>query len=248
MKRIHIVGASPRTGTTLMAEAMIACFNIDLYIDHENRISAKPPRGGNIFLTKDPQDIVIARPLLKIWPDLYIIYMIRDPRDIITSKHPKDPDRYWTHLKFWKICTPYGRKLKDHPHFITIRYEDLVRDPDGTQGLLIERMPFLVKEAAFSRFHEVSAPSPGSVLALRKVRPISSASAGRWQNHLPRVVGQLLQHGPITKELIEFGYETDDSWLEELEGLIRTSEEVIGPNITLRHTFCNGSSETTWKS
>jgi hypothetical protein len=35
VKRIHIVGAGPRTGTTLLAESMAACFAIDVFEPHE---------------------------------------------------------------------------------------------------------------------------------------------------------------------------------------------------------------------
>lgn len=59
MKRIHIVGSGPRTGTTLIAEMMIACFEIDLHTEHEDSIYTWPPCRGNIFLTKKPRDILV---------------------------------------------------------------------------------------------------------------------------------------------------------------------------------------------
>ncbi len=219
MKRIHIVGASPRTGTTLLAEAMITCFNIDLYTKHEDQIFKQPAQDGNIFLTKAPRDITVVAPFLWVMPDLYVIYMLRDPRDIITSKHYKNPERYWVSLRFWKTYTPFGRKLKNHPRFITIRYEDLVSDPDQVQVFLLEKLTFLSLKARFSQFHEVARPSSDSIAALRGVRPISATEISKWRHHLSRVAGQLLLHGSISQDLIEFGYEVDDSWLKELEGV-----------------------------
>ena len=58
MKRIHIIGSGPRTGTTLLAEAMTACFDIDQYVEHEARIFKDEPLKGNIFLTKYPSDFL----------------------------------------------------------------------------------------------------------------------------------------------------------------------------------------------
>ncbi len=219
MKRVHIVGCGPRTGTTLMAEAMIACFEIDHYTRHENRIFMPPPGGGKIFLTKAPRDILVVGPLLRVNPDLYVVYMLRDPRDMITSRHWRDPERYWAGLRYWKAYAPCGRRLKNHPRFITVRYEDFVSNPDKVQGKLIKRMPFLKRKALFSRYHEIAEPSKDSVDALRGVRPISPVGIGSWRNHLPRVAGQLQLHGSIVRDLIEHGYEKDDSWLNCLEGV-----------------------------
>jgi hypothetical protein len=219
MKRIHIVGCSPRSGTTLMASIMSSCFQIDHYIDHEERIFVRPPARGNIFLTKCPKDILVVGPLLSVNPDLYVIYMLRDPRDIICSKHGMDPDRYWASLRYWKTYTLYGRKLQNHARFITIRYEDLVADPDAVQDKLMKQMPFLVKKARFSEYHQIAQPSSSYLEALHGVRPIAPVSRGNWRNHLARVAGQLQLHGPIAPDLIEYGYEQDDAWLKALEGV-----------------------------
>lgn len=219
MQRIHIVGCGPRSGTTLIFEAIAACFEIDLYGNHEERIYRWPPRSGNIFLSKSPSDILVVEPVLRIMPNLHVIYMVRDPRDMVVSKHGSAPDRYWSSLRYWKAYTPYGQKLQAHPRFITIRYEDLVAEPDQIQSYLIERMPFLVKRAAFSRYHEMSRPSNAALRALGPVRPISSSSIGSWRKHKPRIAGQLEKHGSITEDLIAYGYEQDATWEQELAGV-----------------------------
>ena len=219
--RVHIVGCGPRTGTTLMAEMMIACFEIDQHADHEASIYTQPPCESDVFLTKHPGEILLVRPMLKLISKLYVIYMVRDPRDTISSKHRKAPDKYWATLRYWKKFTPIGRKLADHPRFITVRYEDLVNNPDEVQAALLKKMPFLKKKGPFSRYHELATPSEGSVAALQGVRPVSSSSIGNWRKHLPRVASQLQVHGAegIAQDLIEYGYESDDAWLQELEGV-----------------------------
>lgn len=221
MKRIHIVGCSPRSGTTLLTETMISCFEIELYEKHEASIFQQPPREENIFLTKRPADICIAKLALMINPDLYVIYLLRDPRDIICSKHAKDPDRYWAGLSFWNTYSSYGHRLQKHERFIEIRYEELVSDPDKVQAELMERMRFLVKKTPFSNYHKLASPSAESIAALGGVRPISTARIGNWRNHHPRVVGQMRLHNAksLAKDLIEYGYEKNGAWLKELEGI-----------------------------
>ncbi|MCX6234878.1 MAG: sulfotransferase [Bacteroidetes bacterium] len=217
MIRIHVVGCGPLTGTTLITKMMIACFDIDLCTSHENSIYVYPPRLANIFLTKMPQNLLVIEPLLRVMPNLYVIYMLRDPRDMIVSKHSMDKDRYWASLTYWKTYTPYGRKLQPHPRFITIRYEDLVTQPDVVQEYLMKKMPFLVKRDLFSKYHELAHPSEQSEDALGGIRPISSSGIGNWREHLPRVAGQLQIHGSITNDLIDYGYEKDGTWEKELE-------------------------------
>lgn len=219
MHRIHIVGASPRSGTTLIAEAMIACFEIDVYCEHEARVFADAPHAGEVFLTKAPRDILLAAEALEENPLLHIVYMLRDPRNIVVSKHRRAPGRYWAGLKFWKLYTPIGRALKAHPRFITLRYEDLLADPDAVQDELATRLSFLRKRAPFSRYHEVAKPSADATQALSGVRPILAARDPGWRAHLPRLVAQLEMHGPLTQDLIEFGYEKDAQWLRELDGI-----------------------------
>ena len=217
-KRIHVVGAGPRTGTTLMAEAICACFDVDRHSAHEDSIFTKLPGEdeGGITVTKLPGDITVARALLPHDPDLYFIFMLRDPRDSIVSVHDGRPGSFYAGLRLWKAFFPYWLRLRSHPRVITVRYEDLVADPDAVQAQLRERLPFLVQKAPFSRFHEVAAPSRRSLNALNGLRPIASASVGQYRNHLGRIRAQVEMHGSISDSLVAAGYERDATWEERL--------------------------------
>lgn len=218
MKRIHIVGSSPRSGTTLLNEVMAVCFEIDSYAAYENPIYDWN-YDAEIQLSKWPTDILRVAPLIHLMPNLYFVYCIRDPRDSVVSRHRADKEKYWTTLTYFKNFAPIGKKFQDHPRFITVRYEEFVSNPDKVQRDLMERMPFLKKRADFSRFHEIADPSEASIKALRGTRPIKPVSVGSWRKHLPRVAGQLELHGDITPMLIEYGYEKDDSWKQALDGI-----------------------------
>lgn len=219
MKRIHVVGVSPRTGTTLMAEAIKTCFTIDSYTSHETSLFSRPRDKSDIFLTKRPGDIMVVGPSLRFDPHLFVICMIRDPRDIISSKHRKDPDRYWASLKYWNLYIREVEKLKEHPRFIPVHYEFFVSNPDKVQAMISDKIPFLEKLHPFNQYHEVADVSDLSEEALRNVRPIKPTSVGKWRKHKSRVAGQLKLHGPITDDLIKYGYEENEQWLSELEGI-----------------------------
>jgi len=126
MQRIHVVGSSPRSGTSLLMEMMINCFEIDLYPEHEARLGKCPPGKGKIFLTKSPKDIVIVDKSLKIMKNLHVIYMMRDPRDSAASFHRNFKGQYYGDFRYWKNFLPYYEKVKNHPRFLHLKYEDLV--------------------------------------------------------------------------------------------------------------------------
>jgi hypothetical protein len=216
--RIHIVGISPRTGTTLLAECMVACLDIDGFEPHEASI-ARLRFGCRVYLTKRPADLRFIRPRLRLDPDFHAICLMRDPRDVIVSRHGKDPNRYWVPLRVWKQRWPIYRQLLEHERFTVVRYEDLVTDPDGVERRLIERMPFLFPRCAFSTFPAVAAPSEAALRALGGVRRLDAESVGNWRRHLPRVAGQIALHGPIADELVALGYERDRSWMSILDGV-----------------------------
>jgi len=219
LKRIHIIGSGPRTGTTLLAEVMISCFEIDKYSDHEARIYADEPIEGKIFLTKHPSDYYAVNLPLALNPNLYVICIIRDPRDAIASKHGSRPDIYWAGLRYWKLFISYYDILKKHSNFIDIKYEDFVSQPDKVQDYINSKIDFLKKKNKFSNYHNISHPNSKSINALKGVRPIKPVGIGNWKNHLPRIAGQLQLHGDITNQLIEFEYENNNEWLKLLDNI-----------------------------
>lgn len=219
MKRIHVVGVSPRTGTTLMSEALKTCFQIDYYANHEEKLVTRAPDAPKMYLSKFPGDIMMVGPSLQADPDLYVICMVRDPRDIICSIHKKDTERYWAGLNFWNTYTKEFQKIKQYPRFIPIKYENFVSNPDEIQTKISKNIPFLEKQTPFSKYHEAAKVTEGSKKALRSVRPIKPNSVGKWKEHKPRLKGQIQLHGPITKDLITYGYEKDNRWLKKLDGI-----------------------------
>lgn len=218
-KHVHIVGCAPRTGTTLMAELMVNGFRVDAFAEHEISCFVRPARASGVVVTKNPVDIVTVRPLISMWPHFWVLCMVRDPRDVVVSRHRGAPGRYYVGLNLWKEGYRLARRLARHPRVRLVRYEDLVGDPDGTQDRIDAWLPFLTRKARFSDFHQVAQPSAHSAAALGGVRPISDGSRGGWRGHKPRLAAQLERHGSIAEELIELGYEADTEWLRELEGV-----------------------------
>ena len=73
------------------------------------------------------------RDLLRVNPDVKILWMLRDPRDILTSIHANQPDKYYvTPDRLIKSLQLY-LQFKDEPQVMAVRYEELVGNPDAMQ-------------------------------------------------------------------------------------------------------------------
>ena len=74
---LHVVGC-PRSGTTLMAEMLVACYPHQGHSDHEETIFKVAPHEQGLRLSKKPNDVLWMAPLLERDPALHVIAMLRD--------------------------------------------------------------------------------------------------------------------------------------------------------------------------
>ena len=215
-RHLHIVACSPRSGTTLLHEVMVNCFKVDKHYDHEIRFHLVTAADGQFVITKRPKDTMYMAEVIDD-PELYVIYVMRDPRDVIVSRHGKNKDMYYSNIRLWREMHAYAKSLYGHERFLEIRYEDFVTDPDAVQEVIAAKFPWLERVHRFSEYHEIAQVSEKSLTALHSVRPIAPTSVGVWKNHLPRIKGQQLLHGSLTPDLIECGYETSADWEHVLD-------------------------------
>lgn len=242
IKRVHITSSGPRCGTTLLFEAMKACFQFDGAPEHEAPICQSRydfARGGGVVLTKNPAECDLVRWPLRLDPKLIVICIVRDPRDMVVSTHSGRPGVYWASLRYWYRFLEHINKLAVERRFMLIRYEDLVSDPDSLQERICRCFPVLHKRYSFSDFHLHARPSNKAVDALNGMRPIKADGVGSWKKHLPRIKQQISIHGSISSSLVRFGYESDDLWELDLEG-VETADfetatgEIFGKDVSYR--------------
>jgi hypothetical protein len=216
-RHMHIVACSPRTGTTLLHEVMVTCFKADKHYDHEIRFHLVTGKDGETVITKRPKDTMYMPAVLDDDPELFVIYVLRDPRDTICSRHGKDKSIYYSNIRLWRQMHGYARQMAGHERFLEVRYEDFVTDPDATQQMIIDKFPWLESTHRFSEYHEYAVVSEKSRTAMHSVRPIAPTSVGVWTNNPGRIKAQQMIHGSLTPELIECGYESSGNWEKVLE-------------------------------
>jgi len=219
-KRIHITG-TPRSGTTLLLSLMLSCFDIDGGLPRDHRLWRRPPRDRRIVCTKFTDETDFAAAMLPLDPDLHVIFILRDPRDVVVSRTHVDTSRYVTNLHVWRANLAAAQKYFGHERMHVVRYEDLTADPDGVQATLLAEMPFLDPLRPFLCFTDCAEEDTGSWLTsmYMELRPVDSHGHGRWRKHLPRLKGQLARHGDLSDELLSLGFERDKKWLATLDNV-----------------------------
>ena len=210
-RHIHIVGCSPRSGTTLLHQMMISCFVVDESSAHEES-AFKVFSEADLYCSKNPNEVSAVSYLLKVNPDFFCIYLLRDPRDVIVSEHSKSKGAYFSNLRIWKEYSLRAMRMVDQPRFLVVKYEDMVRDPDFVQRQIIRNFGFLEMKKPFSDFHTDGKVSKESEAAMGGLRAVKPSSVGRWRDHAQRIADQLSLHGNIDEELAFWGYEKSDDW------------------------------------
>lgn len=221
MRRVHIVGC-PRSGTTLLMEMLATCFSSDGYCAHEMSIFEPPPASTpeqGLYFSKQPNDIKQLRWILPRDEQLYVIYLGRDPRAVICSRHRSLPDAYFCNYRVWHECDTAAQRYANNPRFLRLRYEDLVARPDAVQRDILAALPFLEQQHRFSEYHIYSQSSAASEQAMHGLRAANTERVAAWHQHLPRLVEQVQRYPQMAADLIRLGYETDESWLEQLQGI-----------------------------
>jgi hypothetical protein len=191
---------------------------VDKHYDHEVRFNLVRAQDGQIVITKRPKDTMYM-PAVIDDPELYVIYLLRDPRDVIVSRHGKDKGMYYSNIRLWRELHEIAKSIASHERFLEVRYEEFVSQPDAVQRQIAAKFPWLKKKHNFSEYHQHAVVSDKSILAMNDVRPIAPSSVGKWTSNLPRIQAQQLTHGSLSPDLIACGYETSSIWEQVLNGV-----------------------------
>lgn len=214
LTRLHVVGC-PRSGTTLMMEMLVVCYEHEGQCEHEETFFVPPETERGLYISKQPNDINWIEPIARKDPRAFFVAMIRDPRSVVCSMHAGHQDMYFCNYRIWKKAERALSRLSDLDNVVVVRYEDLVCEPDAVQQRIETRYPFLCRKHRFSEFHHYARVSDAASKALGGVRPVQNQSPG-WKKHLPRLKHQIEANPGMLEDLIKLGYEEGHAWQEML--------------------------------
>ena len=155
---------------------------------------------------KTPRNVLAFRNLLEYFgPDVRLIHVVRDGRDVITSRHPHNPTEYWVKDWEWIWYAGEGLRFSSHPQVFTVRYEDLVLRYRET----IEDISCFIGEECTERllnWHKFAKMRKHSAW-FKEVQPITANSIGRWREATHReVIERFMRNREARSLLASCGY------------------------------------------
>lgn len=178
-------------------------------------------QGKAIPCEQTPRNIFYADALLRLYPEAHVIHMMRDPRAVMASQKKRwrrrtlatDKSRFplrqslrvwvnyhpYTVAKLWNRASAEALRLKNHPRFTVIRFEDLLQEPERTVRYLCERIG-VQYEPAMLDVGQINSSHQSSVGGARK--GLHKDAMDTWRNTLTptetaivqQMCGELMAH------------------------------------------------------
>lgn len=230
-----ILSGCPRSGTTLLY-AMLRGVACGAYCPDSERTAlrylASPRR---LVVTKRPFDVMRVGEILarnRLRKPLHFVFVLRDPRNLVSSMHESVPGEFFQGFDYahfvakegWSSLSDDGvvawaRGFRDALAIpglrcTTVRYEDLVADPDAVQTRLAGELDIAMR-GRFSDFHLKGVPERLAP-ALNSLRPADPAGIEAWRKpeRLARVLHQFALCPELFRVMADWGYGGDRGWFD----------------------------------
>lgn len=155
---------------------------------------------------KTPKNVLHFSELLaRYGQDARLIHLVRDGRDVVTSIHPRDPNRCWVSAERWKADVNEGLRHASHEQVLTIRYEDLLGE---TESVLQRLCSFAALDyGPWFRSYPASAKILTADAWSHTAVPLHQRSIGRWKKSAWRHLAIELEADPVARQLLlRLGY------------------------------------------
>jgi LPS sulfotransferase NodH len=181
-----------------------------LYRAHSSRQKPSAVRWGD----KTPPNTARLGALYRVFPDLQVVHLLRDGRDVVQSflQHSEASLSYWADAWLRAVRTARAFGARHPAQYLEIRYEDLVREPRATLQTTATFLNVALDERMLHH-HELDLRL-GDVDRYRSLQgvrqPVYRTSIGRWRTALD--VRQIVELDRVLgPTLAALGYDAGDS-------------------------------------
>lgn len=217
-----VIGGCPRSGTSLLLSILssqpdIYCIPQEAWAFYDTETLVEFERLVDEYLwphlpngletkyarwcEKTPRNVLAFRNILDYFgPECRLIHLVRDGRDVITSRHPHKPDKFWVEDWMWIWYVSEGMKFIAHPQVLTVRYEDLIRT---FQETMTEILQFIGEDVigGLEDWHLRTTVRKHSAW-FEEVQPVNDDSIGRWRELQDSEVLKNFLENPKAKDLL----------------------------------------------
>lgn len=231
-ERPIIIGGCGRSGTSMLL-AILSCHPEIAAIDGETHVFCptgytrhpvlsspfRPNILADILINRDipasctrwcektPKNILfVARILDYLDSAARFIHMVRDGRDVVTSRRATEPDKLHITPARWIEDVEAGKLYDDHPQVYVLKYESLVTN---YRESLMNLCRFLELEysAKFMDYPVSVHMIPYRGMKSLQLRPVDAHSIGRWQDPAFASPVAALMANPHAQSLLKhYGY------------------------------------------
>jgi len=142
-----VIGGCGRSGTTLLLSILSSHPRIEIFEEtfsfyprpmRLHKLCNQIEKTQGVWCEKTPKNIHEFKAIKKLFKNkVKLVHVVRDGRDVVTSRHPSNPNSYWVPIERWVDDVSKGLKVKDA---YIIKYEDITKD---TQNALRKLFTFL---------------------------------------------------------------------------------------------------------
>ena len=222
-EHMFVYGCS-RSGTTLLLN-LFRAFADTTVVSREHRLAEllRYRRiGGNVVVKRTPICALDLSVELARQPHVWVIDIVRDPRDVVTSRYG-GAAAFHTDFRRWERDVQAAENAeRTHRRFLRVRFADLLTKPDSVQRQIADRIGLCTERT----FAETAASLAGDAdvgpkdrNALNGARPLDAGTLGRWRGSaesVSRVREQVTRYPDMAMWLLRYRFEPDNSWLSLL--------------------------------
>ena len=149
---------------------------------YQSFVLNKVPEGATRWCEKSPNNILHLGRIDRFTNgEFKFIQIVRDGRDVVLSRHPSAPDKYWVEPERWIRDVSIGLEAAKDPRVHTIRYEDLIQKYDQTIHGICTFLEIELTDELMN-WHQHARVIENRAYNGREVHPLSSSSIGKWKD------------------------------------------------------------------
>ena len=174
---------------------------------YRSLLSGNLSGGSRRWAEKTPKNVQAIDRLLDYFGEgLRFLNIVRDGRDVITSRHPSEEERYWVAPERWVTDVSAGLEYEDHDQILTIRYEDLTENYMSVMQRVADFLGEPFEKERFSRYPETSSVQSSDAW-FKDAQDVHRNSVRRWeQPEHSEVVNRLLEMPKARRLLKHYDY------------------------------------------